>query len=140
MLILNRQKVWVPWPAARMQLLLSPLLNSKRQELYEAAHVPDPSDTRKKPGKVYKPKLFQDAVADQCIHDWKGDGEGATGPLIELPDGTTKPQECTPDARHAFMEIDLANAFVFATVQGLSIHMLDEAKTAGNVLPGTSAG
>ena len=120
MLLLKTQRRWLPWKAAGIELLLSPLTVSQRAELAKQATVRDADD---KP--VFNHTVFQNAVADACLHDWKG-------VMGETPDGKQAAQACTAEARHAFMEIGPANDFVFEAVGGLGLVMAKQVENAGN--------
>lgn len=131
MLNLNAQKQWVPWPEAGIRLQLSPLTLPLRKKFTTESTVrePDPDDPK---GRKMRTRLdldkFDALVAQECIHGWEGvvsvEGDGDAQVI--------KPIECTPEAKPAFMRIELANAFVYSKIQSLDLFMVKELKAAGN--------
>lgn len=123
MLKISQQKKWVEWPEAKASFQLSPLTVSRRAELMEEAT--ERTGEGKKQTVKFNARRFQDLVAESCIHDWKGlVGEDTTGTISPLP--------CTPENKRAVMDIEPANIFIFVAVGGLSMHLVEEIKTAGN--------
>ena len=126
MLHLNQQRTWVHWPEADIHFLLSPLGVTLRQRLVEQSTDYESSDKQKRRGRV-NAERFNALVAEHCIHDWKGvvraggDGEEAVVPVA-----------CAAAAKAQLLELEPANIFIFTTVQGLDMHLVREAKAAGN--------
>lgn len=140
MLLLNGPARWMPWEAAGIELLLSPLTSERKQELVsETTEVVHDDKTGKVKDVNRDVAEYARRVGQECIHDWRGmkakDGKhrpaGVMMPPPDDPDG--KPVEAPCDAEHiaAFMQIEPAQRFVFNTVEGLGLYLdeqVDDAK------------
>lgn len=125
MLLLGKQKIWVKWQAAGVELLLSPLSLADRQKFaIETTEYVKADD-----GKILDVKRdvagYSKRIGRACLHDWRGVKQ-------MLPDGKIVDAFCTGDAIDEFMSFPNPSDFVINAVEGLALSIAKSVEEAGN--------
>lgn len=130
-LVIGIQSKWVPWPEAKMEMLIAPLSPAKKQQLEADCRVIErdadgrPISSRRDVAK------YQMLLGRECVRGWRGaelkGGVRAKGPV----DAQGAPLPYSPDAADALMMIAPAADFVVLHAEGLALHLQEETAEAG---------
>ncbi|MDT8382995.1 MAG: hypothetical protein RRB22_01115 [Gammaproteobacteria bacterium] len=119
MLMLGAPPQKKDWPEAGISLDLLPLPEDKDQEFIAATMKEVRDDDGKLVNILRDTARYAQLVGNHCIKGWSG-----------VVDAKKKPLKCTEKNIDSFMLIDKASDFVFASVKGLSLHIVNEAEDA----------
>lgn len=119
MLILGAAKRTVAWKEAGITLDLVPLDEDVNNRLFEQTTQRVTNDAGQVVDVKRDTERYAQRVGQHCIQGWTGVG---------ARDGS--PVECTPEHIAQFMLIEPAQAFVFARVRGLELHLHQEVDAA----------
>ncbi len=133
MLLIGKLKIWAPWEAAGVKLLLTPLDVATKQRLVAETTTYVYDDAGKLTKVDRDVPAYSRAIGRACVLGWDGlIGEAEDGSIVPLP--------FTPENVDQLMDTTMASDWIIGQVDGVTLNYFKTVDEAGNALAASRAG